>query len=303
VTHLPLRGRTDGDGWVRCPCGRRHWGRYGAAGLLLRHGREVLLQHRALWSHEGGTWGLPGGARSSGEDALSGALREAGEEAGVPAAVVRPTSAWTEDHGAWSYTTVLATSDRRVSPVPGDAESLALAWVAVDEVTRHPLHPALAEAWPDLLDLSGRRLVLLVDAANVVGARPDGWWRDRAGATLRLRRGLERFSRRGVAAPALGGISPVTRRRPSHWWPEVVLVVEGAARGVPPAATVEVVAAAGPGDDTLVGLADGRRRERPDDLVVAVTADRDLRRRLDRLGVPARGAGWLLGLLDPAEGS
>ena len=53
-----------GDGWVEIGDGRRFWGRFGAAGLLLRDpdGR-VLLQHRATWSHFGDTWGLPGGAR------------------------------------------------------------------------------------------------------------------------------------------------------------------------------------------------------------------------------------------------
>ena len=45
---------------------------------------EVLLQHRAEWSHFGGTWGIPGGARHEGESAVDAAVREAGEEAGVP---------------------------------------------------------------------------------------------------------------------------------------------------------------------------------------------------------------------------
>jgi 8-oxo-dGTP diphosphatase len=294
VTPLPLRGRTDGDGWVRCTCGRRHWGRFGAAGLLLRHGQEVLLQHRALWSHEGGTWGLPGGARTSGEDALSGALREAHEEAGVPVDAVRPSSAWTEDHGAWSYTTVVATTDRRVPPVARDAESVEVAWVGIGDVDSRPLHPGLATLWPDLVDLSDRRLALLVDAANVVGSRPDGWWRDRAAATSRLREGLDGLSHRGIPSPALEDVWEAGDRGPTHWWPDVVLVVEGAARRVPAAGAVEVVPAAGSGDDALVGLAETRRRERPGDLTVAITADRDLRRRLDRGGVPTLGPGWLL---------
>ena len=57
-----------GDGWVECTCGRRHWGLAGAAGLLVaRRGQDgrvghVLLQHRAPWSDQGGTWGVPGGA-------------------------------------------------------------------------------------------------------------------------------------------------------------------------------------------------------------------------------------------------
>ena len=59
--------RGDGDGWTRCAQGHRHWGIYGAAGLLLRHDDRILLQHRALWSHHGGTWGVLGGARNSDE--------------------------------------------------------------------------------------------------------------------------------------------------------------------------------------------------------------------------------------------
>ena len=73
-------GRGDGDGWVTCDLGHRHWGLYGAAGLLLHRptatGDEVLLQHRATWSHHGGTWGLLGGARHSDESAVEAALRE-----------------------------------------------------------------------------------------------------------------------------------------------------------------------------------------------------------------------------------
>src|SRR5690348_6784882 len=52
------------DGWTTCALGHRHWGRAGAAGLLLHRdgsaGTEVLLQLRAVWSHHGGTWGTPG---------------------------------------------------------------------------------------------------------------------------------------------------------------------------------------------------------------------------------------------------
>src|SRR3954447_14141738 len=75
------------DGWTTCALGHRHWGRAGAAGLLLHrsgpHGEEVLLQHRAVWSHHGGTWGTPGGALHTGEPAHVGALREVREELGL----------------------------------------------------------------------------------------------------------------------------------------------------------------------------------------------------------------------------
>ena len=90
--------RGDGDGWVLSDTGGMFWGRHGAAGLLLRApladgSRAVLLQHRAVWSHQGGTWGLPGGARDSHESAEEAAVREAHEEAGLAAehVVVRAT--------------------------------------------------------------------------------------------------------------------------------------------------------------------------------------------------------------------
>src|SRR6478752_3740234 len=67
--------RGDGDGWVVSDGGGHFWGRHGAAGLLLR----------APWSHQGGTWALPGGARDSHESVEEAAVREAYEEAGVQA--------------------------------------------------------------------------------------------------------------------------------------------------------------------------------------------------------------------------
>jgi hypothetical protein len=114
--------------------------------------------------------------------------------------------------------------------------------------------------------------LLIVDAANVVGSRPDGWWRDRAGATARLRDALA-----PIAATGLPGLPPPV---------EVVLVVEGAARDVPGTAGVRVVRAAGSGDDAIVDLVRieaGQRR------CVVVTADRALRERVAALGAEVRG--------------
>ena len=114
--------------------------------------------------------------------------------------------------------------------------------------------------------------LLVVDAANVVGSKPDGWWRDRAGATARLRDGLTQLHATGL--PDLPG--PV----------EVVLVVEGRARAVPAVPGVRVQPATGSGDDTIVALvaAEGAGRE-----VVVVTADRGLRDRVTALGARVRG--------------
>ena len=77
--------RGDGDGWTRCALGHKHWGIFGAAGLLLRHGDLVLLQHRALWSHHGG-WSYTTVIAHAAEPVLpTGLTRETLEVRWVPA--------------------------------------------------------------------------------------------------------------------------------------------------------------------------------------------------------------------------
>lgn len=148
--------RHPGDGWVQCACGSRHWGLHGAAGLLLARRTAdgavdaVVLQHRALWSDQGGTWGVPGGAIGPDETAEQGALRESAEEAGIPVAAVRVLGSVVLDHGTWSYTTVLAEALAELQPAATDAESLEVAWVPADDVADLPLLPAFGEAWPRL---------------------------------------------------------------------------------------------------------------------------------------------------------
>jgi 8-oxo-dGTP pyrophosphatase MutT (NUDIX family) len=275
-----VRARGDGDGWVECSCGARHWGRYGAAGLLLLHDGRVLMQHRAEWSHHGGTWGLPGGARASTEDPVAAALRESAEEAGIDPSPVEVCAVWLEDHGTWSYATVMGESRVPLAAAPTDAESIAVSWMPVDEVAGLPLHPGLAAAWSGLDSALGRRLVLVVDVANVMGSRPDGWWRDRAGAAARLLASLARLRR-----AALGdGLVPSGTPAQLSWLPRVVAVVEGGARGVDAPPGVEVVRATGAGDDALVTAVSRIGRERPSDHVVVVTADRGLARRVEALG-------------------
>jgi hypothetical protein len=127
--------------------------------------------------------------------------------------------------------------------------------------------------------------VLLVDVANTVGARPDGWWRDRAGATARLLARLAALPGRELPGPD-GGVVRC---------PEVVAVVEGQGRAAPAPDGVTVVRAEGSGDDALADLAARRSGE---DLLV-VTADRGLRARLPA-GTPVTGPGWLLAQLDEA---
>ncbi|MDQ1049315.1 NTP pyrophosphohydrolase [Streptomyces sp. V4I2] len=111
-------------------------------------------------------------------------------------------------------------------------------------------------------------LLVIVDAANVVGSVPDGWWRDRRGAAERLR---DRLAADGV--PGRSGAV------------EIVLVVEGAARGVEPVPGVRVEAAPGSGDDHIVALT-GQAGDRA---VLVVTADRELRRRVGELGAEVAG--------------
>ena len=149
--------RGDGNGWVQCAAGHRHWGRHGAAGLLLRHvdpggTAYVLLQHRAAWSHHGDTWGIPGGARDSHETAEEAALREAVEEAHVDLAAVVIHGVMVDDHGGWTYTTVRAESPTQLAVKPLGFESIALRWVPLGEVDLLPLHPGFAATWPVLRD-------------------------------------------------------------------------------------------------------------------------------------------------------
>ena len=118
--------------------------------------------------------------------------------------------------------------------------------------------------------------MLLVDAANVIGSRPTGWWKDRAGAARTFVEDL----RAGVAAGRL--------KEP------VVVVLEGKARAGASSGTadgVTVVHAGGSGDDALVDVV--RNTTGPEE-VVLVTADRELRRRAEALGAQVGGPKWLL---------
>jgi 8-oxo-dGTP diphosphatase len=152
--------RGDGDGWVVSESGAHFWGRHGAAGLLLRapgtgESAAVLLQHRAPWSHQGGTWGLPGGARDSHETVEQAAVREAHEEAGLVAEqlTVRTTVVTAEISGSsgsrWTYTTVIADAPEQLETVP-NRESSELRWVAEEDVAGLPLHPGFAASWERL---------------------------------------------------------------------------------------------------------------------------------------------------------
>lgn len=150
---LPRRGAGDGNGWVECSRGHRHWGRFGAAGLLVTDRVRVLLQHRAPWTHEGGSWAVPGGARDSAETVLQAALRETAEETSLDPDHVAPLAELVDDHGGWSYTTIVALAHQRTDVRPVNAESSALAWWPLDAVAGLPLHRGFAHMWPQLRDL------------------------------------------------------------------------------------------------------------------------------------------------------
>ena len=128
---------------------------------------------------------------------------------------------------------------------------------------------------PSRLSLKWREavVVLVIDAANVIGSRPTGWWRDRAGAT-RL------FVERVRAVVAAGRLDP-----------PVTVVVEGRARaGVDESDVegVEVVHAPGDGDDTIAAVAEAHPK------ATVVTADRALAERARAVGAEVVGPSWLL---------
>ena len=143
----------DGDGWVECACGNKHWGVNGAAGILILRGNEILLQHRAPWVHNGDTWGIPGGARDSHESTIEGAFREAVEETGIDTNLLTPLHTFTDDHGSWKYDTVIARAEVGLVAHEVNDESHEVRWVQIDLVSQMALHPSFAKSWPELKQL------------------------------------------------------------------------------------------------------------------------------------------------------
>ena len=219
----------DGNGWTRCGLGHRHWGRHGAAGLLVvvpdqAGGQAVLLQQRSWWGSHGGSWGPPGGARDSHESVVRAALREAEEECAIDPAAVRVHAVLADDHGSWTYQTVLATAPAPLPAAAVSEETSEVAWVPVAEVERLRLHPGFAGQWPALRPAL-KPVTVVVDVANVMGSRPDGWWRDRAGAARRLVSQIAEIAKAGVEVLPEGVPAPGLER----WFPRFVVVLEGAA--------------------------------------------------------------------------
>ncbi len=124
----------------------------------------------------------------------------------------------------------------------------------------------------------------MVDVANVLGSRPDGWWRDRAGAAGRLLSRLTQLA--GIEVPGPDGNDIRVDR--------LVAVLEGVARGARSpigSASLDVVRADHDGDSAIVELVGVL----PADVLV-VTADRGLRQRLPASARVA-GPNWLNGLI------
>ncbi|TDD48296.1 hypothetical protein E1263_33385 [Kribbella antibiotica] len=126
--------------------------------------------------------------------------------------------------------------------------------------------------------------VIVVDAANVIGSRPDGWWRDRAGAARRL----------------LLKLATLQQQLPHT---TIAVVLEGAARkateGDPlDLGVLRVVLAPASGDDTITEVTAAYLVPATGLPVTVVTADRGLRARVEPLGATTTGPSWLLTQLD-----
>ena len=140
-----------GDGFVTLADGSRRWGRFGAAGVLVRcpaggNGSwSYFLARRSEWCHQGGCWAIPGGALDQDESPVEGALREFAEEIGV---VLRDADfgvveVHEDDHGGWSYWTVVVEVPQPfAAPVTVNWETAETAWVAVDRLAELELHGA-----------------------------------------------------------------------------------------------------------------------------------------------------------------
>ena len=132
---------------------------------------------------------------------------------------------------------------------------------------------------------------LVVDAANVVGSQPNGWWRDRRRAAQKLIDSLSELAQRGLASSEAGADAERT-------WPEIVVVTEGQAKGAEdPQGRVRVVAAERDGDQAIVDTV--RQLTTHNSSVLVVTADRGLRGRVEALGATVVGPSWLRTHLGP----
>jgi 8-oxo-dGTP diphosphatase len=224
-----MPGGKSGNGWVTCAQGHQHWGLYGAAGVLVYvpHPANqalslVLLQHRARWAHQGGTWALPGGAMDSEETPAEAALREADEECMLDPKLVVPRGMYSDEHGGWAYHTVLAQAAEPLRVRSDAYESDEAVWLPAGEVDQLDLHPGFAVTWPVLREAL-LPLTVFVDGTGTIGTQPGS--DNPADAGRRLHAQLSELARAGVAVPSDGGPAPALAR----WYPDYVLVLSEAA--------------------------------------------------------------------------
>jgi 8-oxo-dGTP diphosphatase len=129
-----------GDGFVTVADGTVRWGRFGAAGVLVRCATEAgtwsyFLARRSEWCHQGGSWAIPGGALHHGEPPLEGALREFAEEIGAVLGDFTVVDLHEDDHGGWSYwTVVIEVLQPFDTPVAVNWETAEAGWIAHDRL-------------------------------------------------------------------------------------------------------------------------------------------------------------------------
>ena len=137
-----------GDGFVTVADGTVRWGRFGAAGVLVRCAAEAgvwsyFLARRSEWCHQGGSWAIPGGALHHGEAPVDGALREFAEEIGHVLSGFSVVDVHEDDHGGWSYWTVIVEVGERFDlPSAVNWETAETGWVRHDRLVELDLHQA-----------------------------------------------------------------------------------------------------------------------------------------------------------------
>jgi len=80
-------------------------------------------------------------------------LREAAEETSLDLNAIAPVGEWVDDHGGWSYTTIVARTEAGLEVEPTNFESAAIRWWPIADVADLRLHYGFAATWPRLRDL------------------------------------------------------------------------------------------------------------------------------------------------------